>query len=660
MQAKNNDSFVWQTEQFADIRILRYKLEGFEKLGLQEKLLIWHLYNAALIGRDIIWDQNYKYNLLIRKTLEAIFVNYGGAREGAQWDAFVVYLKRIWFSNGIHHHYSMDKIFPEFDKEYFRELYSSISEEKLPLPLHQAAEELYNLLEEQIFSPKIAPKRISLEENTDLVVNSACNFYENITQQEAEAYYRSITDIEDPRPVSTGLNSRLIKRDGKVFEQFYKADGLYGKAIRKIIIALEHAKIFALSDLQRDSIDKLIEFYETAGLRSFDDYSILWVQDTEPAVDFVNGFIEVYGAPLAHHGSWQSVVSIRDEEATQRFGQLSELAAYFETNSPIAEEHKRENAEGISYKVIQVVIESGDNAPSSPIGVNLPNADWIRELHGSKSVSLGNIEDAYHMSSQESGSIEEFYLPEQQARAHKFGNISSKLHTGLHEVIGHGSGKILEGVASPKESLKSYANTIEEARADLVALYFIADSKLMEIALAESEEVYKTTYDSFMLNGLMRQLVRLEEGQQLEESHMRNRQLIAKWVYEKAKPKNIIELLKLNGKSYVKINDYSSLRHIFGELLTEVQRIKSEGDYEAAKQLVETYGVKVDKELHSEMRKRWEKLGIAAYAGFIQPLLKPIREGNRIIDIEIEYPEDFTEQMLYYAANYSFLPCIND
>lgn len=660
MHTSNEAGFIWQTEQFADIRILRYQVEGFEQLGLQEKLFVWHLYNAAMAGRDIIWDQNYKYNLIVRKTLEAIVKHYRGDRNGSDWESFMVYTKRIWFSNGLHHHYSMEKIMPGFGETYFHQLYHDLREEELPLLHHQSAAQLYGQMVAILFDADIAPKRVNLQEGVDLLATSACNFYEGLGQQEAEAFYQSIIDKNDPEPVSTGLNSRLVKRDGKIAEQVYKADGRYGKAIRKIVISLEKAKVFALTDLQREAIDKLISFYECGDLRAFDQYSILWVKDIEPTIDFVNGFIEVYGDPLGFHGSWQSVVSMRDEAATERFGKISELAGYFEQQSPIDAAFKREDAAGVSYKVIKVIVEAGDNAPSSPIGVNLPNADWIREKHGSKSVSLGNIEDAYEMASRESGAIEAFYLPEQQERARKYGNLASKIHTGLHEVIGHGSGKLLPGVGSPKESLKNYANTIEEARADLVALYFIPDEKLMEVGLVYSEEVFKAAYDSFMLNGLMRQLVRIEPGQQLEESHMRNRQLIAKWVYEKGLNEMVTEILIQDGKSYVRINNYVRLRELFGLLLNEVQRIKSEGDFEAAQQIVENYGVKIDPLLHQEMLDRWKKLGIAPYAGFIQPQLKPIREGSRIVDVQIEYPEDFATQMLYYADHYSFLPMWNE
>ncbi|MFZ4463200.1 MAG: dipeptidyl-peptidase 3 family protein [Bacteroidales bacterium] len=651
-----NDNFVWQTEQFADIRILRYRIEGFENLSLQQKIFVWYLYQAALSGRDIYIDQNYKHNLLIRKCLESIFVHYCGARNSEPWKQFSTYLKQFWFSNGIHHHNSMDKLKPEFKESYFKKIFMDIHDEKLPLSVGQSQAELYKFIKDQIFNPEIAPKKVLQDEGTDHVLGSAVNFYENLTQAEVEAFYASKADASDTNPVSHGLNSKLIKKDGQIKQMTYKSDGMYGKAIRKIVILLEHAKNFTESDLQRRSIEKLVEFYETGDLKAFDEYSILWVQDTSPTIDFVNGFIEVYDDPMGFHGSWQSMVSIRDEEATKRFQIISSMAGWFEQNSPIDPKYKREDARGVSYKVIQAIVESGDCSPTSPIGVNLPNADWIRAEHGSKSVSLGNIEDAYENSSKSTGSLEEFYLPDQQKRIKEFGQIASKMHTALHEVIGHGSGKLAEGVSTPKESLKSYSNTIEEARADLVALYYITDPEMITKGLLSSEEAGKAEYDGFMLNGLMRQLVRVSPGQQLEESHARNRQLIAQWVYEKGKDRKVVELLKKKGKTFVKINDYKALRVLFGELLAEIQRVKSEGDYEGARMLVETYGVKVDPEIHAEMLERWAKLNIAPFAGFINPKLEVVMVEGKIKDVKVSYPDDFTKQMIYYGQHYAFVP----
>lgn len=656
----HENSFQWQTEQFADIRILRYRVDGFDKLSLQQKIMVWHLYNAALAGRDIIFDQNYKYNLLIRNILEKIFVNEKSDRSHNDWPKFETFLKQFWFSNGLHHHNSTEKLQPAFSEAFLREMMQRLDEDHLPLQKNQTPTQLFDFICQQLFDNSIAPKRVQQDEGTDIVTGSSCNFYEGISEAEAVAFYKSKENADPQRPVSWGLNSKLIKNEGKITESVYKSDGRYGKAIRKIVIQLEKARQFAENDLQREIICHLIDFYETGDLKAFDDYSILWVQDTDSTLDFVNGFIEVYGDPLGFHGSWQSVVSMRDEEASQRFGKISGLAAWFEANSPVSPAFKRQDAAGISYKVIKVIVEAGDNAPVSPIGVNLPNADWIRTEHGSKSVSLGNIEEAYEMASQSNGSIEAFYLPEQQERIKKHGATASKLHTGLHEVIGHGSGKIQDGVGTPKETLKSYSNTIEEARADLVALYYITDPVLIEHGLADSEDVGKAEYDSFMLNGLMRQLVRIEAGKQLEESHMRNRQLIAAWAFEKGKGENVVEKVKVDGNTFVRINNYEALRRIFGQLLTEVQRIKSEGDYEGAKQLVENYGVKVDPEIHAEMLQRWKALGIATFAGFIQPQLELVKKDGRIADVLISYPDNFAEQMLWYGRNYAFLQVCND
>ncbi len=660
MKPNESNDFIWQTEQFADIRILRYRADGFNQLNLGQKLMVWHLYRAALTGRDIIYDQNYKYNLIIRSTLETIFENAEIDKTDQNWLQFEVFLKRLWFSNGIHHHYSTEKLIPGFDAAFFTEAFNSLHESQLHLLKGQTKKELLAFMLDQLFNPEVAPKRVQQEDGRDLVRESACNFYENISQEEAEKFYADKTDEDPQRPVSWGLNSKLVKTENGLKEQIYFADGRYGKAIRKIVIQLEKARQYAENEQQRGIICKLIDFYESGNLKTFDEYSILWVQDTDSKIDFVNGFVEVYGDPLGYHGSWQSVVSIRDEEASERFGQISALAGWFEAQSPIAAQHKRSDAAGITYKVIQAIIESGDNAPSSPIGVNLPNADWIRSEHGSKSVSIGNIEDAYENASKSNGSLEAFFLPDQQERIKQHGALASKLHTGLHEVIGHGSGQLMPGVGTPKETLKSYSNTIEEARADLVALYFITDPKMMEVGLCPSPETGKAEYDSFMVNGLLRQLVRVEKGKNLEESHMRNRQLIAAWAFEKGKADKVVELLSIDGETFVRINNYEKLREIFGRLLSEVQRIKSEGDYEAARQLVENYGVKVDIEIHTEVLKRWNKLNIAPFAGFIQPHLEVEKKDGRIVDVFITYPDDFKEQMLYYSHNYAYLPIYND
>lgn len=660
MTTKAPNDFKWQTEQFADIRILRYYVDGFEKLEYNQKCMIWHLYQAALAGRDIVYDQNYKYNLLIRNVLELIYTHIDHNSHAEEAIQFSHYLKQFWFSNGIHHHYSTEKLKPSFSQKWFEAILHSIPESQLPDFNSLSKKELIDFLSDQLFNPNVSPKRVEQADGTDLVAGSSCNFYENLTQQEVVDFYQSKINPDPLRPVSWGLNSKLIKENGQLKEIVYKADGRYGKAIRKIVIQLEKAKQYADNDLQKEIITKLIVFYESGDLAIFDAYSIDWVKDTDSMVDFVNGFIEVYGDPLGYHGTWQSVVSIRDVESSNRFSQISALAAWFEKYSPIEEKYKREDAAGVSYKVINTVVEAGDNAPSSPIGVNLPNADWIRSEFGSKSVSLGNIEESYEMASKTNGSLEAFFLPDQQKRIKEFGALASKLHTGLHEVIGHGSGKLMAGVGTPKETLQSYSNTIEEARADLVALYFIADTKLIEAGLIDDPETAKAAYDSFMVGSLIRQLVRVEPGKVLEESHMRNRQLIASWVFEKGLEQNVVEKVQIESKAFLRINDYQALRHLFGTLLKEVQRIKSEGDYAAARELVENYGVKIDPILHQEVLARWKTLGIAPFAGFIQPQLELERQDGKIVDVSISYPDDFAAQMLFYGRNYSFLPLYND
>jgi len=659
-QHNNQQDFVWQTEQFADIRILRYRIEGFEQLSVREKTFAYYLYRAALEGRDIIYDQNYRYNLLIRRTLEAIIIHFEGNRTTDEWNAFIEYTKRVWFSNGVHHHYSTEKFLPGFSKEYFRSLLGAISRVHLPVPHNMDIEAFPDLLIKLMFDPAIDFKRVNQTSGDDLVLTSACNYYEGMNQLEAEEFYRSVSNPDNSQPVSVGLNSKLVKKDGLVVEQYYFSDGMYGKAIRRIVMWLSKARPFACSVLQQQSLDKLIEFYETGDLKSFDEYSVLWVKDSESVIDFVNGFIEVYGDPLGYHGAWQSMVYMRDEQATVQFAKISSLAGWFEAKLPIDDRFRRQVVEGVSFRVVQVIVESGDNSPSSPIGVNLPNADWIRAKHGSKSISLGNIEDAYDMASKQNGTLEEFYLPDQQERIRAFGSKASKLHTALHEVIGHGSGQLLSGVATPKETLKSYSNTIEEARADLVALYFIYDDKLLEQGIVDSSETGKAAYDSFMVGGLLRQLVRIEAGQQLEEAHMRNRQLIASWAYEQGKANKIVQLLKIQDKTYVQINDYEALRTLFGQLLALMQHIKSTGDYQAAAQLVETYGVKVDRTIHDEVLGRWRKLGIAPFAGFINPVLKAEMHEQIIRDVVVEYPDDFTGQMMHYASVCVSLPILND
>ncbi len=656
----NQQDFIWQTEQFADIRILRYRIEGFEQLSLREKTFAYYIYRAALEGRDIIYDQNYKYNLLIRRTLECIINHFQGDRTGSSWSSFLEYAKRVWFSNGIHHHYSTEKFLPGFSINYFRELLAVVPQSVMPVPDGMTMLEYVDLVIDVMFNPDRDTKRVNQEAGKDLVATSVCNYYEGINQQEAEAYYAALTHADDTEPTSTGLNSKLIKSQGKIYEKVYHSDGMYGKAIRRIVMWLHKARHFASTVLQQQSIDKLIEFYESGNLKSFDEYSILWVQDTSPAVDFVNGFIEVYGDPLGFHGAWQSMLYMRDEAATSQFAAISNQASWFEENLPVDPLFKRTEVEGVSFKVVQVITETGDCSPSSPIGVNLPNADWIRARHGSKSVSLGNIEDAYEQASRQNGSLEEFYLPAQQKRIREHGLKASKLHTALHEVIGHGSGRLLPGVATPKETLKSYSNTIEEARADLVALFFITDPKMLELGICDSPETGKAAYDSFMVGGLLRQLVRVDSGCQLEEAHMRNRQLIASWVFEQGRKNKDVEMIIKDGKTFVQINDYEAVRKLFGALLSTVQRIKSTGDYKSAAALVEEYGVQVNRNIHEEVLARWKKLGIAPFAGFINPVLVPETQEQTIRDVVIVYPDDFLAQMMHYASVCAALPIIND
>lgn len=648
------NKFKVKMEQFADVKILRYQVEGFEELDLQRKKLLYFLSEAAYWGRDILYDQNYKHNLKIRRCLEAIYKFYPGDRSSEAWQQFEVYLKRIWYANGIHHTYSTDKFFPEFSREYWHELYEQTPKESFGKEQFDA-----DFLAEIIFSPDIAAKRVCLDTNKDLIAESACNFYENVKQSEVEDYIRQHLNAEDEEPVSFGLNSKLLKKDGQLQEQVYKIGGMYSPAIEKIAYWLENAAFVAENEEQREALLKLVEFYETGDLKTFDEYNKLWLKDTESTIDTINGFIEVYGDPLGHKATWEAVVQMKDEKTNRLFGKIAEEANWFEQNSPIMDAHKREEAKGVIYNVVSVVAESGDCSPSTPIGINLPNADWLRERYGSKSVSLVNIEDAYENVSQEEGALQEFYLPHQQEILKQYKGLGSKLHTGLHEVIGHGSGKVLDGVGSPKDSLKSYASTLEEARADLVALYFMPDEHLTEMGLTPGPEVAQSEYITYIYNGLMIQLSRIEEGNTIEESHMRNRQLVAKWVFDRAQDSQAVIQFKQEGKTYFEIKDYEQMRTLFGELLREIQRIKSEGDYEAGKHLVETYGVKPDPALHREARERWAKLKIAPFSGFINPVLVPVMDDGLITDVKLEYPEVFAEQMLYYSQKYSNLPSDN-
>ena len=653
------DTFKYQTEQFADLAILRYQVPGFEELSLKEKELVYYLYEAALAGRDIYYDQNYKHNLFIRKTLNGVVRSYEGDRQTDEFKSFMVYAKRFWFSNGIHHHYANKKFTPEFSPEYFTELLRNSDEKLLPIASNETLDNLLSKLIPLIFNPNIDAQKVNLTPGADLIKTSAVNFYEGTTQKEVENFYSTMVLKKDTTPVWHGLNSKLIKEKGKLQEKVWKVGGMYSQAIEKIVYWLGKALRVAENDLQKNTLQKLIDYYKTGDLKAWDDYNILWVQDTTSRIDVVNGFIEVYDDPLGYKGSYEAIVSIKDLEATQRIDAISRQAQWFEDNSTLPDEYKKKNVVGISAKVITVVVELGDASPSTPIGINLPNSNWIRKIHGSKSVNLGNIVNSYNKAGSEEV-IKEFYFTEDEIqRAKEFGALADNLHTDLHEVIGHASGQIKPGVGTPKQTLKNYASVIEEARADLVALYYAIDQKLVDIGVMPSIEVGKAEYNKYIRNGLMLQLNRIEFGENIEQAHMRNRQLVSKWVYEKGKNENVIERKIKEDKTYFVINDYQKLRQLFGVLLRDVQRITSEGDYEAAKKLVETYGVEVDKELHKEVKERYARLNIAPYKGFINPVLKPIYNGEKIVDVKIEYPEDFVEQMLYYDENYSFLPVKN-
>lgn len=651
--------FQYLSESVADLRILRYNIPGFNQLSSKQKELLYYLYEAALSGRDIIWDQNCSYNLSVRKTIENIYNTYSGEKSGEQWDKFAEYSKRVWFSNGIHHHYSSDKIMPEFSKNYFLELISKSDNGSFPLEDGEDVKAFSARLSDIIFNPKVAAKRVSLDPSKDLLKASAMNFYEGVSQKEASDFYAAMADKSNPTPVMYGLNSKVVKEDGKVVEKVWKVGGMYSPAIEKIVYWLEKAKSVAENKEQAKSLELLIKYYKSGDLKDFDDYSIAWVNDVKSDVDVVNGFIEVYGDPLGFKGSFESVVSVRDPEASKRIKTIGDNAQWFEDNSPLFPEHKKKNVKGITAKVINVVIESGDAAPSTPIGINLPNSNWIRQDHGSKSVNLGNIVEAYDQSSG-AGTIDEFYYNDEiKNRIKEHGSLSDKLHTDMHEVIGHASGQLNPGVGQPSETLKNYANALEEGRADLVALYYLLDQKLVDLGVMPSLDCGKAHYDAYITKGLMIQLSRIKLGDDIEEAHMRNRQMVALWCYEKGKAENVIEKKVENGKTYFVINDYEKLRVLFGDLLKEIQRIKSEGDYAAGKNLIENYGRKIDPKLHKEIIERYNSLNIPPYAGFIQPKLIPVKKGDKIVDVKVEYPMDFTEQMLFFGKEYGLLPVKN-
>lgn len=651
------EEFSYIVDQFADLQILRYKVPGFENLSLRQKQLLYHLSEAALMGRDILFDQNGRYNLVIRRTLEAVY-QYGTVdKSSADYQAFEVYLKRVWFANGIHHHYGEDKFIPGFSEAFFDTAVRSVDASLLPLKAGETVDTLLARLKPVIFDPVVMPKRTVQSGDTDWIQASANNYYgEDVTQAEVEAFYGKMKAEGDSRcPLSYGLNSRLEKENGQLVERVWKVGGLYSEAIEQIVAELEKAAAFAENEKQRQIITTLIDYYRTGDLRTFDAYSILWVEDTDSQVDFVNGFIETYGDALGLKASWESTVNFRNEEATRRTQTISENAQWFEDHSPVDQRFKKERVKGVSAKVITVTMLGGDCYPSTPIGINLPNADWIRRDHGSKSVTIENIMEAYDKASQGSGFSDEFvWSDEERNRIKTYGFLTDMLHTDLHECLGHGSGQLLPG--TDPDALKAYASTLEEARADLFGLYYLADPKMQELGLVPDGEAFKAEYYKYMMNGLLTQLVRIEEGKDVEEAHMRNRQLIARWVFEQGAADKVVELKKREGKTFVVINDYQQLRALFGKLLAEVQRIKSEGDYEAGRSLVENYGVKIDPVLHHEIRERYVRLHLSPYKGFVNPVMREVKDDSgHVTDITLDYTEGYAEQMLRYSRDYSYL-----
>lgn len=654
-------SFSYEVDKFADLQILRYQVPGFESLTLNQKQLLYHLSQAAIMGRDILFDQNCRYNLAVRRTLEAITENYKGDRSSADYKAMEVYLKRVWFSNGIHHHYGEEKFVPGFSEEFFVSAVKGLDPNAVPVRDGQTVDQFLAELVPVIFDPSVLSKRTVQSGDQDLILASANNYYGGgITQHEVEAFYDKMKDPKDETPISYGLNSRLVKEDGKIVEKVWKVGGLYTQAIEKIVAELQLAVPFAENENQKKVIETLISYYKTGDLKEFDAYAVLWVKDTVSEVDFVNGFTETYGDPLGMKASWESTVNFVNKEATKRTIVISNNAQWFEDNSPVDSRFKKKEVKGVSAKVITVAMLGGDCYPATPIGINLPNADWIRKDHGSKSVTIENITEAYDKASQGSGFNEEFVWSDKEREALKtYGFLTDNLHTDLHECLGHGSGQLLPGVAS--DALKAYSSTLEETRADLFGLYYIADPKLVELGLVPDAEAYKAEYYKYIMNGLMSQLVRIELGKNVEEAHMRNRQLIAKWAFEQGKADNVIELKKKEGKTYVVVNDYAKLRELFGKLLAEVQRIKSEGDFAAGKKLVEDYAVKVDPELHAEVLKRYAALNLAPYKGFVNPVMKLVKnEKGEVTDVTLDYTEGYTQQMMRYGKEYSFLPTYND
>ena len=657
-ESTQNNNF-YNVEQFADLQILRYKVPGFENLPADQKKLVYYLSQAALTGRDILFDQNGKYNLRIRRALEAIYTNPKEDKNSEEFKQLTTYLKRVWFSNGIHHHYGMDKFLPEFSPEYFKEALLRVDASELPLASGESVDVLYATLQPVMFDMQVLPKRVNQAHGEDLILTSACNYYQGVTQDEAEAFYENMKDPRDEAPISYGLNSRLVKENGVVLEKVWKVDGLYGDAIEQTVYWLDKAATVAENPTQKAVIEKLIKFYTTGDLKDFNDYSIEWVQDLDSRVDFVNGFTETYGDPLGLKASWESLVNFKDIDATRRTELISANAQWFENNSPVDPQFKKKEVKGVSAKVINAAMLGGDLYPATAIGINLPNANWIRNHYGSKSVTIGNITDAYNKASHGSGFDEEFvYSPVELDLINNYADLTDELHTDIHECLGHGSGIILPG---KEDALKAYGATIEETRADLFGLYYLADEKLVELGLTPNMDAYKAAYYNYMMNGLMTQLVRIELGNNVEESHMRNRQLIAQWAYQKGKAENVVELVNKDGKTYVVVNDFPKLRALFGELLSEIQRIRSTGDLDAARAMVEAYAINVDPTLHKEVLTRYAKLNLAPYKGFVNPVYTAVEDvdGN-IIDVQVTYDESYADQMLRYSTDYSFLPSVNN
>lgn len=654
-----DSTFEYKVDRFADIEILRYPVPGFNSLSLQQKELIYYLSQAALEGRDILWDQHNRHNLTIRRVCEGVYENYMGDKSSEEWKQFETYLKQIWMANGIHHHYSEDKIMPQFSQDYFVKVVKSVDPGRMPFRDGMAADETLQEILPVMFDPAVMPKRMNQTPGEDIVATSAVNFYEGVTQQEVEAFYNAMKDPADETPVSYGLNSKVKKIDGKVAEQVWKLDGMYGKAIERIIGWLDKAAAVAENDHQKEVINLLIDYYRSGDLKKFDDYSMKWVTDTTSRVDFINGFIETYTDPLGLKGSWEAMVNFKSIEASERTRIISENAQWFEDHSPIDDRFKKEEVKGVSAKVITAAILGGDCYPATPIGINLPNADWIRRDHGSKSVTIDNITYAYDKAAEGNGFNEEFMWSDSERElARKYGTLTGNLHTDLHECLGHGSGKLLPGVSS--DVLQAYGSPLEETRADLFALYYLADPKLVELGLLPDNEAYKAEYYSYIMNGAMTQLTRIQPGKDIEQAHMRNRALIANWVIENGAADSVVVMKERDNKTYVVVNDYDKLRTLFGELLAEVQRIKSEGDYEAGKQLVESYGVKVDPELHKEVLARYEALNLAPYKGFVNPVYKLVTDDEgKVTDVTISYDENYVDQQLRYSRQYSVLPLKN-